>query len=206
MVRKIFDSFNKLIQKYHLDAFRDVAIFMIILLFFHVMWRSYIRDILSVEFISQSANWLAVQVYVESRWVLEFLGVKVTPFDQLFIGEGLRSNVFYHAENNGYVSVNSSCSGLKQFYQWFFLMVLFPGPWKHKLWFIPSGLIIIHIVNVFRILTMVFVTIYLADYWDFIHDWILRPFFYVVMFLLWVWWNEKFYLKSRFHRKKNPAV
>lgn len=201
MVRKFFHSFNKFIQKYHLDAFRDVAIFMVILLFFHFMWRTYIRDILSVEFILDSANWLAVQVYIESRWVVELLGVKVTPFDELYIGEGLRQNVFYHAENNGYVSVNSSCSGLKQFYQWFFLMVLFPGPWKHKLWFIPTGLVIIHLVNVFRIISMVFVTIYLADYWDFIHDWILRPFFYVVMFLLWVWWNEKFYLKSRFRKR-----
>ncbi len=39
--------------------------------------------------------------------------------------------------NNGYVGVNESCSGLKQFYQIAVLFILFPGPWKHKLWYIP---------------------------------------------------------------------
>lgn len=202
MFRKYIGAVNKFMQKYHLNAFMDVAMFMIILIFFHFMWRHFIREILSVEFISDSANWLAGQVYIQSRWVIEVLGVNVTPFDELNIGGGLRENVFYYAENNGYVAVNSSCSGLKQFYQWFFLMALFPGPWKQKVWFIPTGLLIVHLVNVFRIISMVFVTIYLSQYWDFIHDWILRPFFYVVMFLLWVWWNEKFYLKSRLRRKR----
>ena len=196
MFRKIFNLFNDFIHKYHLNAFKDVAIFMVILLFFHFLWRSFIRDILTVEFISSSANWLAVQVYLQSKWVLELLSVNVTAFDELNIGGSLRHNVFYHASNNGYVSVNSSCSGLKQFYQWFFLMALFPGPWKQKIWFIPTGLVIIHFVNVFRIVSMVFVTIYLSQYWDFIHDWILRPFFYVVMFLLWVWWNEKYHQRN----------
>jgi len=197
MIKKIYNSVNDLIHRYHLDAFRDVAIFMVILLFFHFIWRSFVNDILSVEFISVSANWLAVQVYRESKWILELFSVNITAFDNLNIGGALKQNVFYHAENNGYVSVNSSCSGLKQFYQWFFLMILFPGPWKHKTWFIPIGLVIIHFVNVFRIIAMVFVTIYMAQYWDFIHDWVLRPFFYVIMFLLWVWWNERFYLHNK---------
>jgi len=197
MIKKFYNSINDLIHKYHLDALRDVAIFMVILLFFHFMWRSFVRDILSVEFIRDSANWLAIQVYLETKWILELFNVNITAFDELNIGGSLKRNVFYYAENNGYVSVNSSCSGLKQFYQWFFLMVLFPGPWKHKTWFIPHGLVIIHLVNVFRITSMVFVTIYVSQYWDFIHDWVLRPFFYVVMFFLWVWWNEKFYIHNK---------
>ena len=36
------------------------------------------------------------------------------------------------------------------------------------------------------------ITLWLPDHWHFTHDWILRPFFYVVIFLLWVWWVEKF--------------
>lgn len=202
MIGRLIDAVRKIIKQYHLDVFLDVALFMIILLFFHFVWRYFIREILSVEFISNSAIWLARQVYFESRWVIDVLGVNVTPFDELIIGGGVKWNVFYHAENHGYVSVNSSCSGLKQFYQWFFLMILFPGPWKQKLWFIPSGLVIIHVVNVFRIVTMVYVTIYFSQYWDFIHDWVLRPLFYVVMFMLWVWWNEKYYLKGRFGKRK----
>jgi exosortase/archaeosortase family protein len=200
MVKRIYHWLSHLIKKYHLDAFRDVAIFVTILLFFHFVWKAFASNIFTVGFIRSSANWLALQVYLESKWVIDLVTARITAFDQLYIGGSLRHNVFYFAENNGYVSVNASCSGLKQFYQWFFLMTLFPGPWRPKLWFIPMGLVVIHLVNVFRIIAMVFVTIHLAEHWDFIHDWILRPFFYVVMFMLWVWWNEKFHLKYK--RKK----
>ncbi|MCD4697043.1 MAG: exosortase/archaeosortase family protein [Bacteroidales bacterium] len=202
MKNKHLISINEFIKKYHLYAFKDVVIFMAILLVFHALWKIFVTDILSVAFITDSANWLAHQVYVESRWFLDLVNVKVTAFDEFSIGGTLRRKVFYYAENNGYVSVNLSCSGLKQFYQWFFLMALYPGPWRHKLWFLPLGLVVVHIVNVFRIIGMVIVTINLPDHWDIIHDYVARPFFYVVMFLLWVWWNEKFYLKS----KPNPET
>ena len=203
MIQRLFKLIQDLIKKYHLDALRDVAIFMVILLFFHVIWKIFASNIFTVDFIRDSARWLALQVYVESRWVIEVLTVKITSYDQLHIGGSLRQNVFYYAENNGYVAVNSSCSGLKQFYQWFFLMILFPGPWKQKLWFIPMGIVIIHLVNVFRIIAMVFVTMQIPQHWDFVHDWVLRPFFYVVMFTLWVWWNERYHLKSRNKKKVN---
>ena len=197
MIKSIFAVIHQLLKRYHLYALKDVAIFIGILLFFHFVWRTFASNIFTVGFVRDSASWLALQVYLESRWVLELILGKVTAYDHMFVGSSLRHNVFYYAGNNGFVAVNSSCSGLKQFYQWFFLMLLFPGPWKQKAWFMPMGLIIVHFVNVFRIIAMVFVTVYLADYWDFIHDWILRPFFYVVMFTLWVWWNEKYHLAKK---------
>ncbi len=197
MSEKISDKVARVFKKYHLYAFKDVAIFMVILVFFHIVWRLFNHELLLIDFINSSANWLAQQVFNQSSWILSVTGVNVVPFDELTISGVLRKNVFICAENSGFVYVNSSCSGLKQFYQWFFLMLLYPGPWKHKLWFFPLGILIVHMVNVFRIIGMVFVTMYLPQHWDFIHDWIMRPFFYVVMFLLWVWWNERFYLKNK---------
>lgn len=197
MGKIISGKLDQLFKKYHLYAFKDVAIFMVILVIFHVLWRTFIGDILTVDFIRNSANWLARQVFLQSSWFLNITGVNVTAFDELTISGSLKQNVFFYAENSGYVYVNLSCSGLKQFYQWFFLMFLYPGPWKNKVWFIPIGILIVHLVNVFRIISMVFVTMLIPQHWDFIHDWVLRPFFYVVMFFLWVWWNERFHLKSK---------
>jgi exosortase/archaeosortase family protein len=196
-MKKFIDQIKAFIKKYHLYAFKDVAIFMIILLFFHFLYRFFSLDITAVRFIDNSSDWLAEQVYTTSRWILEKLNVDVTAFDQLNIGDSVRRRVFYYPENNGFVSVNHSCSGLKQFYQWIVLMLLYPGPWKHKTWFIPLGLLVIHCVNLFRIVGMTLVTIHLPQHWDFIHDYIMRPFFYIVMFALWVWWNEKFYHKPK---------
>jgi len=92
----------------------------------------------------------------------------------------------------GYIIVNSSCSGLKQAYQVTALFVLFPGPWKHKLWFIPAGWAIMFLTNVFRIVVLSLILVWRPEYWNFSHDWILRPFFYVIIFGLWVIWVERF--------------
>lgn len=197
MSNRVFEPVKAIINKYHLYAFKDVAIFMLILLIFHFLWKIFIGDILKVDFIQDSARFLAKEVFYASQWVLETLNVNVTTFEELAIGGKLRHNVIYYAENNGYVYVNLSCSGLKQFYQWVVLMLLYPGPWKHKIWFIPAGLLVIHLVNVFRIVSMTLVTINISQHWDFTHDYVLRPFFYVVMFGMWVLWNEKFYLRLK---------
>lgn len=93
--------------------------------------------------------------------------------------------------NVGYIEINNSCSGVKQFYQILVLFLLFPGPWLKKLWYIPLSLVIMYGVNVFRILVLSFVLMNWPQHWDFSHDWILRPFFYVVIFILWIIWNER---------------
>jgi len=204
MSNKFISSINDFIKKYHLYAFKDVAIFMIILLFFHFLWKTFYQDVFVLQFLKDSELWLANKVFISSAWILEVLNVNVTTFDELTIGEVLRRNVIYYADNSGYVWVNRSCSGLKQFYQWTILMLLYPGPWRHKGWFIPMGLVIIYVVNVFRIVGMTFVTINLTENWDFIHDYVMRPFFYVVIFAMWVWWNEKFYLKNK--KRKESAT
>lgn len=204
-MKKLTDQVNNVIEKYNLMAFRDVAIFMIILLVFHFLWKILIGDLLEVPFIYRSAEYLSQRVFSTSQWVLDILGVNYTPFETLDIAGMVRNNVIYLPDVNGYVSVNLSCSGLKQFYQYFFLMLLYPGPWKHKLWFIPMGLVIIHFVNIGRIITMTYITIHSASNWDFWHDYVVRPFFYVVMFGLWVWWNERYYLKNKQRGKKDSA-
>ncbi|MBN1340694.1 MAG: exosortase/archaeosortase family protein [Bacteroidales bacterium] len=199
------EKINGLIKKYNLGSFRDVAIFMGILVLFHFLWRFFIGDLLRVEFILKSSVYLAHEVFIRAQWMLDVLGVNYTGFDQMLIAETVKNNVIYLPEVNGYVSVNLSCSGLKQFYQFAVLMLLYPGPWRHKAWFIPAGLLIIHFVNILRIVAMTYVTIHNAQNWDFWHDNIVRPFFYVVMFLLWVWWNEKFHLKAKKQRQEAGA-
>jgi len=206
MFQDFIFNIKKVIKKYHLDAFREVAIFMIILLFFHFLFKLFASDISANRFFISSSEWLAEKVYYTSKWILDALNVKVTAFEELTIAGSFHRRVFYYPENNGAVFVNHSCSGLKQFYQWVVLLLLYPGPWKHKAWFIPMGLVVIHLVNLFRIVSMTYVTIYLPEHWHFSHDYILRPFFYVVMFALWVWWNEKFYLKNKKRKQKATVI
>jgi exosortase/archaeosortase family protein len=167
----------------------NIAIFAILILGFHFFFRWWVHGdnkYWPIEgLIAPAYDFLSNLLYNNSIWVLRHL----TNYD-FTVSDELRTIYL----GKGYVGVNSGCSGLKQFLQWLVLMSFFPGPWKHKAWFIPMGLLIIHIINVMRI-TMLSAYLYYEPSqtsWTFAHDYLLRPFFYVIMFLLWVVWVEKF--------------
>ena len=182
MVKTAYQSFNKFYAG-PLGFIIDVALFIIITYGFHLVYRYFAADLMSLPFVRASSAWLSEMVYHISLWFnRNILGLQITT----------QPGNFMWFSNGGYIQVNESCSGLKQFYQVLVLFVLFPGPWKHKLWFIPLGMIIMFLTNIFRIVALSVVILWKPEYWDFSHDWIVRPFFYVVLFLFWVWWVERF--------------
>ena len=94
------------------------------------------------------------------------------------------------------VIIAPDCACLKQWMHWLFLMILFPGPWKHKLWYIPVGLVIIEWTNAIRICGILMMQIPWPNSFHLAHDYIFKVFFYLVIFLMWVLWVEKFYNPS----------
>jgi exosortase/archaeosortase family protein len=164
----------------------DVLLFAVITVFFHRLWWDFARIIKGFTVVNVTADWLADQVFATSLWInTRLLGMHITT----------EVPNYMWFSNGGYVQVNESCSGLKQFYQIIVLFVLFPGPWRHKLWFIPISILIMHFINILRIVILSIMVLWKPEYWDFTHDWILRPGFYVVIFGLWVIWVERFRAK-----------
>jgi exosortase/archaeosortase family protein len=94
--------------------------------------------------------------------------------------------------NNWNLIIGEGCSGVKQITQVLVLFLLYPGPWKHKAWFIPASMLIIHFTNVLRITLLGLATDLNLSGIHFIHNQILRVFFYLVIFGLWLLWEEKF--------------
>ncbi len=43
--------------------------------------------------------------------------------------------------------------------------------------------------------------LYWPENWDFIHLWVLRPIYYVAIFILWVIWVEKFGSLKKYYEK-----
>ena len=174
-----------------IKSLRDVIIFVFILLSFHFLfryWADHFHYWPIADTVGQINQYLMRLLYDNSLWALQHL----TTYDFRTDAE---TRTFWL--NGGSVYISAGCSGFKQFLQWIVLMLFFPGPWKHKLWFIPLGLIITHLVNVFRIDSLVIILDYYPQHWNFTHDYILRPFFYVVMFGLWVFWVEKVTPKTK---------
>ncbi len=167
---------NKLLWK----PFIDIILFVAIILLFHFLYKQFAPSFSHWPLFITVSSWLEERLYNESTWVI-----------QTFLYDIVRDGKTMLFENGGYQRITSGCSGLKQFYQFFTLILLFPGPWIKKLWFIPMGIFILHITNIFRIVVMSVVLMQLPDYWQFAHDWVLRPFFYVIIFGLWWIWNDK---------------
>jgi len=198
-MKKIID----LMKKYRLWGMIDIILFMVILLFFHFLYRG-TRDIFtSWRFYKEASEFLSVTVYHWVDVLTNITGIPFESFDFITVNKHLYKRAFLHYGDlkYGVIYVSWGCSGLKQFYQWIFLILLFPGPWKHKLWYIPFGLGIIFLVNVLRIYSLLIVEMYDPSYVHFVHDDIVRPFFYVVMFGLWVLWNEKFNIPNKKRKK-----
>lgn len=182
MIREYYRLYLSFARKHKLKPLIDVAIFAIITIVFHYLWWHGLKEfLLNFMAFQNTESFLAHQVFLAASWIVEYI---------LCYPITTQSNTLFF-ENTGYVEVVGSCSGLKQFYQWTVLMIIFPGPWLKKLWYIPFGILIIHIVNIFRIVALSIVVVHWPEYWDFIHEWVLRPFFYVVIFAMWVVWVER---------------
>lgn len=172
----------------------DLFLFAFITIVFHYLWWNMLGFFRATGFYIEVSTWIATQVYQPAYWFnTHILGMSITSVDA--------TNTMLFPEVSGYITVEESCSGFKQMYQIFFLFLLFRGPWKHKLWYIPASFVIVFLVNIMRVILLSVVLIHWPAHWDFIHMWVMRPFYYVVIFVLWVVWVEYFTSKPARHKQ-----
>lgn len=177
------EKLRKLLKEKRLRPVTDALLAAVITYGFHLLYRQFSAEINSVGIIRDATQWLTDAVYRQSLWLnRNMIGLEITTAP---------GNTMIYS-NNTSMFINGSCSGLKLMFQVTILFLLFPGPWKHKLWFIPLGWVLMHLSNLLRMVTLSLVSLWNVEYWDFSHDWVMRPFFYLVIFAMWVWWVEKF--------------
>ena len=172
----------------------NVGLFIVLIISFHFLYLGW--QALGYwpvgKWVDQLMLWSVNLAYSQSCWMLDHVfNIDLTTIstDRLIAtpnSEGGWARVIVAPE----------CASLKQWMHWIFLMVLFPGPWKHKLWYIPAGLVIIEWTNVVRICGILMMQIPWPNSFHIAHDYIFKVFFYLVIFLMWVLWVEKFYNPS----------
>jgi len=154
--------------------------------------------------------WSVDLVYNQSCWVLD----RIFHIDITTVSEQRLIGAMDKEGGWARVIIAPECASLKQWMHWIFLMVLFPGPWKHKLWYIPAGLVVIEWTNVVRICGILLMQIQWPNIhinlmggdintFHLAHDYVFKFFFYLVIFLMWVLWVEKFYDKKPTNTKQN---
>lgn len=180
----ILNRYRTVELRYGLRPLRGVLIFILLTLLIHFGFRYWVTlDYFPLDRLMHKAYAVMIEVVLsQSFWIIRHvLGYAPTLIDHTMYFEG-----------TGYIAINEGCAGLKQFLQVTLLFLIYPGPWKHKLWFIPLGILLMHATNLFRIVGLTEVLHQWPHYWKFNHDYVFRPLFYVVIFALWVVWEEKF--------------
>jgi exosortase family protein XrtF len=167
--------------------------FLLLFLGLYAAWKMYYEwvihpwGVLDTLVINDSSLW--------SIWVLDTLG-----FDT-FQGDHATIRTIGVQGSNG-LWIGDPCNGLTLFALFSLFIVAYPGSWKHKLWYIPAGITLIHILNIIRITALCIIVKVSPEMLEFNHTYLFQILMYGFIFLLWYVWIKKFSLAGDDVQKK----
>jgi len=140
-------------------------------------------------------NHFATFLLKVSKVFTELFGFEVTTYGKsIRIVDDLRaSNIF----------LDRGCMGRNVLLGYAALISIFPGGFKHKLWYIPMGLAIITFVNILRISGLAITAYCCPEYSDINHHYLFKLVAWIVIFILWVIWFNKFGMPSKQNSAKD---
>jgi exosortase/archaeosortase family protein len=101
------------------------------------------------------------------------------------------------------VKIHNSCLGISFFAAFSMLPLAYPAPARLKLWFIPMGIVLIHLMNVARITALIIVMFNTQKKITFDYHGNFNLIVYTLTFLLWVWFIK---LARNSRTELDPAV
>lgn len=184
------EKIKNLLKKY--SYLKGVAYFVIILLVSHFLWKFSLLEGKDLQGLPQIFLWRCYDLsfifnntvgYLTSQvsWVIQ---------DVFNMDVVMLKNSVYVKEVSSLVKIVWSCSGLKQMFVFFCIIAFYPGSEKHKLWFIPLGILLIWILNVIRISALIALFEQNPNNFDIFHE-LSKYVFYFIIFMFWVFWEEK---------------
>lgn len=90
------------------------------------------------------------------------------------------------------VGVGNPCNGLELFILFAGFIICIPGNLRKKMWYIPVGMLIIHVVNVFRSTSLALIQYHSPESLDFNHHYTFTIIVYSIIFGLWMFWVNKY--------------
>lgn len=89
------------------------------------------------------------------------------------------------------VWVGPPCNGLVLYALFGGFVLAYPGPLRHKLWYLPLGLALIWTLNVLRVAALALNHQYAPGSMDFNHHYTFAFVVYAAIFGLWMWWARR---------------
>jgi len=129
--------------------------------------------------------WLNRVVGVQSSVLLNWIGYSSDTIPG-------NNQTVVRISNVSMVGVGNPCNGLELFILFSGFILCFPGNRHSKLWFIPIGIIIIHIANVIRSMSLALIQYHDPASLDFNHHYTFTVIVYAIIFALWMYWVNKY--------------
>ena len=124
-------------------------------------------------------NWVTQQ----TSTVLTSLGVE----SSTQANDGINS-ISMRDQGEGVINVFEGCNGINVMIVFVAFLVAYGGSTKRMFWFLPLGLMIIHIFNVLRIILLFVAAQQNTHYFYYIHKYFFTAALYVVVVALWILW------------------
>lgn len=166
------------------------------LLIFYFFWfvpRAWHLPVIST-FYGHFVHYTLLTLIESSVWLLNLLGYG--------------AEVVQHREIDLYgtvfnIHIKNYCLGLDMMFVFTSLILAFPGRWKDRLWFIPLGLVGIHIINIFRTvgLCLSWLIIQRGDFVD--HHDVFNVLSVIFIFLMFTRWVKRY--RATAQQKRRPA-
>jgi exosortase family protein XrtF len=99
-----------------------------------------------------------------------------------------RPTVFLNDENEVILNIYEGCNGLNVMIVFVAFLLAYGGSYKKMLWFLPAGIVIIHLANIVRIMLLYFVARNYESYFYYVHKYVFTAAIYIIVFALWVVW------------------
>lgn len=171
-----------------LKPYRSTLYFLLVLVCAHFFWKLLMKGddtdtvvtFLGLD-LSAPFNAMAAHVARVVYKVLEYTGFNVTlrPF-----------NVICH-DNMVCARIVWSCTGFKQAFIFLMIILFYKGSYKPKLWFIPLSMFAVYLINIVRISAIIALIKSYPAYFTFLHEYLFKYLFYIVLFAIWIYWDEK---------------
>lgn len=94
-------------------------------------------------------------------------------------------------ENVLSVSIYEGCNGINMMIVFIAFIISFNKDWRKMIWFIPLGLLFIHLSNLLRLIALALISNRFPDYFYFFHKYLFTAIIFIAIFILWFVWVVK---------------
>lgn len=130
-------------------------------------------------------RWLIDRLTADAGAILRLLGYELLP------DPSVDTNRYLGVQGGSLLWIGDRCDGLSVMAVFAIILAAMPGPWRTKTWFMPLGVLVIHFVNVLRVVALCIVVTIDYELLNFNHDYTFQIVVYGCVIALWWWWMKR---------------